>query len=80
MNYVRAHKREPFVWVYLGFAAAAVATLVLFGRGLGSTGMAAVLLVLNTTICLGAGGLVFVRCRRAWHAESAVEAADPVPA
>jgi hypothetical protein len=80
MNYLRAHKREPFVWVYLGFAAAAVGTLLVFGRSLDSLGMAAVLLGLNTTICLGAGGFVFARCRRAWHMEPVAELPDPVPA
>jgi hypothetical protein len=38
------------------------------GHEYGSLGMALSLLVLNTVICLGGGTLIFVRCRRAWHA------------
>jgi O-antigen/teichoic acid export membrane protein len=80
ISYLRAHKREPFLAVNLLYSAAVVAAAFLIGRLAGSLGMAAALLILNTTICLGAGGLVFVRCRRAWHSEPAVGAPDAVPA
>jgi hypothetical protein len=48
------------------------------GRGLGSIGLAALLLILNTAICLGGGSLIFIRCRRDWHAVPKA-APDPLP-
>jgi hypothetical protein len=73
--YLRAHKRDPFVWLFIAFGLAMAAAVFTVGRAYGATGMAASLLVLNATICLGGGTFVFVRCRRAWHAA----AAAPVP-
>jgi hypothetical protein len=69
LSYLRAHKRDPFVGLTIGFAAATVMAVFTVGRAYGSLGMAASLMVLNTAICLGGGAVVFARCRRAWHAE-----------
>jgi hypothetical protein len=77
-SYLRAHKREPFLWPFVALGLAMVLTVVTVGRAYGAIGMATSLLVLNTVICLGGGGLIFARCRRAWHAAPA--APDPLPA
>jgi hypothetical protein len=80
-NYLRAHKREPFLWTFVALGITMLIAVGTVGRAYGSIGMAASLLTLNTIICLGGGGLIFVRCRRAWHAEPAVETkTDAVPA
>ena len=70
-SYLRAHRREPFVWSF-AIMGGAMLIAVTIARSYGAVGMAASLLILNTTICLGGGSLIFVRCRRAWHAEPAI--------
>jgi hypothetical protein len=67
--YLRAHKQDPFFGLSVAFGLATAAAVFTVGRAYGATGMAASLLVLNATICLGGGSLVFARCRRAWHAD-----------
>jgi hypothetical protein len=68
-SYLRAHKQEPFLWLSIAMGLAMLVAVLTFGRWYGSLGMAAALLTLNTTICLGGGSLIFIRCRRAWHAD-----------
>jgi hypothetical protein len=71
-SYLRAHKREPFLWLFVGLGIVMLIAILTFGRTYGSVGMAASLLTLNTAVCLGGGGLIFARCRRAWHADRAI--------
>ncbi len=79
--YLRAHKREPFLWLYVGFGLAMGAAVFTVGRAYGALGMSASLVLLNATVCLGGGGVIFVRCRRAWHRPAAAPVAlDPTPA
>ena len=66
--YLRAHKMEPFLWTFLALGVVMLVAVLTVGRTYGSLGMAASLLFFNTVICLGGGGLIFLRCRRAWHA------------
>jgi hypothetical protein len=74
-SYLRAHKREPFLWTFVALGVSMLVVVLTVGREYGSVGMAASLLVLNSAICLGIGGRIFVRCRRVWHAP----APQPVP-
>ena len=76
--YLRAHKKDPFYGLFIGFGLAMAAAVFTVGRVYGPTGMAASLLILNTTICLGGGSIVFVRCRRAWHVGPVILGTPPV--
>ncbi len=67
--YLRAHKRDPFYGLFIGFGITMAVAVFTIGRMYGPVGMAASLLLLNTTICLGGGTMVFLHCRRAWHAD-----------
>lgn len=67
--YLRAHKRDPFLWAFVAFGLCMAITVATIGRTYGATGMAASIFVLNATICLGAGSIIYARCRRAWHAD-----------
>jgi hypothetical protein len=78
-SYMRAHKRDPFVALTIAFTLAMTVAVFTVGREFGSLGMAAALLLLNTVICLGGGWLVFLRCRRTWHAETTVAVTEPTP-
>jgi hypothetical protein len=72
-GYLRAHRRDPFFWLVVAFGITTGVAAVTVGRAYGPVAMAASLLFLNVTIGLVGGGLIFARCRRAWHA--AAEAA-----
>jgi hypothetical protein len=76
-SYLRAHKRDPFYGLFITFGLAMAAAVFTVGRLYGPVGMAGSLLILNTTICLAGGAVLFGRCRRAWHAEPA-DVAEPV--
>lgn len=73
-SYLRAHKRDPFCALFVAFGVAMAVAVFTVGRATGPIGMAASLLVLNATICLAGGAVVFARCRRAWHADPATAA------
>ena len=66
--YLRAHKREPLLWLNVAVGVTMLVAVLTVGRQYGAVGMAASLLTLNSTIGLCGGGLVFSRCRREWHA------------
>jgi hypothetical protein len=79
--YLRAHRRDPFFGLLVAFGLSVAAAVFTVGRWYGPVAMAASLLILNSIICLGGGALVFLRCRRAWHAEGAEPlSAEAVPA
>jgi hypothetical protein len=78
--YLRAHRRDPFFGLFIGFGLAMAVAVFTVGRAYGAVGMAASLLILNSIICLGGGTLVFARCRRAWHAPAAAGLPDPTVA
>ena len=65
--YLRAHKKEPFVWIsLLSGALVALSTLVL-GRAFGAMGMLVGYACVALTVSLGAGTVIFIAKRRAWH-------------
>lgn len=66
-SYLRAHKRDPYFPLFVAFGILMIVSAFTVGRAFGPVGLAAALLTLNTTICLGGGIFVFTRCRRAWH-------------
>jgi hypothetical protein len=70
-SYLRAHKRDPYFPLFVTFGVSMVVAAFTVGRAFGPVGLAAALLTLNTTICLGGGVFVFLRCRREWHADPA---------
>ena len=66
--YLRAHKREPFLGVYIATALVVTSTTFLLGRAYGATGMMLGYLVATAVITVGGGTWVFQRKRREWHA------------
>lgn len=65
--YLRAHKREPFLGIYLASALAIVPSTFILGRAYGATGMMLGYLVATAVITVGGGTWVFQRKRREWH-------------
>jgi hypothetical protein len=66
-TYLRAHKKDPFFPLFVCFGMLMTVAIFTVGPRYGPLGMAAALLFLNTTICLGGGAYVWNRCRNAWH-------------
>ena len=67
--YLRAFKREPFVVVSLLNAALVGPWTYFVGRWSGALGMMVGYLLLGGAVGLGLGSWIFLRRRRAWHAE-----------
>jgi hypothetical protein len=67
--YLRAHKKEPFLWISVLSGVLTGLSTYLFGRYFGATGMAAGYLVITLVVGLGGGTWVFVSKRREWHKE-----------
>ena len=65
--YLRAHKREPFLLLSLASGLLTGLSTWFFGRYFGATGMLLGYLSISTVVGLGAGTLVFISKRRAWH-------------
>lgn len=65
--YLRAHKSEPLLGVFVASALAVGASTLFLGRAYGATGM--MLGYFSATLIVSAGGgtLVFLRKRREWH-------------
>ncbi len=65
--YLRAHKREPYLWTSLGQGILSAVSTVLLGRRYGLTGIAVgfiIIMFLKTPIELG----IWRWCRASWHA------------
>jgi hypothetical protein len=65
--YLRAHKKEPFLWPSIIGGILTASLAYLFGKAYGAIGICSVNLVLTLTIGLGVGTYIFIRCRREWH-------------
>jgi O-antigen/teichoic acid export membrane protein len=67
--YLRSHKREPYLWLSIVYAATLVLATILGGRAFGAQGVALSYLFISALILTPAGIWIFIRCRRSWHAE-----------
>jgi len=66
--YLRAHKQEPFLGVYIATALVIVPATFVLGRAYGATGMMLGYFAATALVTLGGGTWVFQRKRREWHA------------
>ena len=67
--YLRAHKKEPFLWISIVTGVLTGLSTYFFGRYYGATGMAAGYLAVAVVVGLGGGTQVFISKRREWHKE-----------
>jgi O-antigen/teichoic acid export membrane protein len=65
--YLRAHKQEPLLGIFIASGIAVATCAVTLGRNYGATGMMLGYFLTTLVISLGGGTWVFVRKRRAWH-------------
>jgi O-antigen/teichoic acid export membrane protein len=65
--YLRAHKQEPLLGIFIASGIAVATCAVTLGRTYGATGMMLGYFVTTLVISLGGGTWVFVRKRREWH-------------
>lgn len=65
--YLRAHKQEPLLGIFVATGIAVTACAVTFGRWYGATGMMFGYFVTTLVISVGGGTWVFARKRREWH-------------
>lgn len=66
--YLRAHKQEPLLGVFIASAVAVAASTFILGRAYGATGMMLGYFVATLVVSVGGGTWVFLRKRREWHA------------
>lgn len=66
--YLRAHKQEPLLGIYIASGIAVAACTLILGRMYGATGMMLGYFITTLVISLGGGTWVFARKRREWHA------------
>jgi hypothetical protein len=66
--YLRAHKQEPLLGIFIASGLAVAASTLLLGRAYGATGMMLGYFVTTLVVSLGGGTWVFLRKRREWHA------------
>jgi len=66
--YLRAHKQEPLLGVFIASAIAVAASTLILGRAYGATGMMLGYFAATLVISVGGGTFVFLRKRREWHA------------
>ncbi|HET8775526.1 MAG TPA: hypothetical protein VFP80_17125 [Thermoanaerobaculia bacterium] len=66
--YLRAHKQEPLLGVFIASAIAIAASTLTLGRAYGATGMMLGYFVATLVVSVGGGTWVFIRKRREWHA------------
>jgi hypothetical protein len=65
-SYLRAHRREPLMWISLASGLLTAGTVLIFGRYWGALGMALGYLAVSA-LSVPATGWIFLRCRAAWH-------------
>jgi len=68
--YLRAHKREPYLWLSLAYAACSLLAAVILGRLLGVAGIPVAYFSTAALLALPWGTVIFLRCRRQWHRDS----------
>ncbi|HEU4886438.1 MAG TPA: hypothetical protein VFV49_01030 [Thermoanaerobaculia bacterium] len=66
--YLRAHKQEPLLGIFIASGIAVAACTLILGRMYGATGMMLGYFITTLVISLGGGTWVFMRKRREWHA------------
>ncbi|HEV7763869.1 MAG TPA: hypothetical protein VGQ76_02605 [Thermoanaerobaculia bacterium] len=66
--YLRAHKQEPFLGIFIVSGLAVGASTLFFGRHFGATGMMLGYFITTMIVSLGGGTWVFLKKRREWHA------------
>jgi len=64
--YLRAHKREPFLWPSVALTVVMVSTIIILGALDGEFGVAMAYLITSALYVPGAV-VLFTYCRRAWH-------------
>jgi hypothetical protein len=77
-NYLRAHKEEPFLFVWLISGALIALTTYFLGRPFASTGIMAGYLVI-LTLSLIPSTWIFQSKRRLWHGATASRPLEPTP-
>jgi hypothetical protein len=65
--YLRAFKREPFMWLTLVLATLSVGGSVLVAKRYGATGISAVFFAVMAIVAAGGGTVIFLRSRRSWR-------------
>lgn len=75
--YLRSHKREPYLWLSAGFAGGMIVLTLLGGWLFGEWGVVLAYFLLIACFFLPGAILIFLRCRRAWHAPLPGEGWDP---
>lgn len=68
--YLRAHKKEPFVWISLLSGALVALSSLVLGRSFGAMGMVVGYACVVLTVGLGAGTFIFGIKRQAWHRDA----------
>ena len=66
--YLRAHKQEPLLGVFIASGIAVGASTLILGPAYGATGMMLGYFVATLVVSVGGGTWVFLRKRREWHA------------
>lgn len=66
--YLRAHKQEPLLGIFIASGIAVAACTLILGRLYGATGMMLGYFLTTLVITLGGGTWIFARKRREWHA------------
>jgi hypothetical protein len=72
-SYLRAHKQEPFLVISVPAGLLIGVLTIVFGRAYGANGMAWAYLAVTGLFIIPAGTLIWLRCRRKWHAEAPAE-------
>ncbi len=66
--YLRAHKQEPLIRVFIASGLAVATSTLLLGRAYGATGMMLGYFATTLVVSLGGGTWMFLQKRREWHA------------
>jgi len=64
--YLRAHKKEPFMWVSLGSGLMTAVLVIILGRIYGAWGACLAYALVQVVIIIWATA-VWKQCRRVWH-------------
>ncbi len=78
-TYLRAHKKEPFLFLSMGGAALMALSTVVLGRSFGAAGIVLGNLAIGSLYGLGPSTWVFFARRREWHSDAHIDfPADPL--
>jgi hypothetical protein len=64
--YLRAHKKEPLMWLSVWTAVTTAGFVIVLGRPYGAWGVCLAYSLVQVTVLVGAG-FVWKHCRRVWH-------------